>query len=500
MKDLDKAERGLAPAEPDWRGLFDASPFATLVFTPDLVLLHCNAAHTRNSGIPSERLAGQLMFEVFPKNPDAAGPDTEEAIRSSVARVLETGAPDEPPIQKHDLPREDGSFEPRYWRMIHSPLVSDGRIVAVRQDSWDVTGSVLETERQAALRRVAGIVAGVAFWELDPETDRIVRTPEFDVLFGFPARDPAGAERRFATYVARFHEDDRPMIEAAIADMMAEGVGAVRQFEYRIVRPEGAVRHAVVRAEVVDGPDGRPVLTGITLDLTELHAKEDRLSALVEEKEALLGEVNHRVKNSLQLVSAILSLEARRAGEADAGRLRSAAARVQSVAAVHAALYHGSDVRLVETGAHLRQFCDHLAESLGAQTRGIALVVDAEEIRLPAVQAIPLSLIVNELVANAFKHAFPEEPPEGAAVTVSLGRGTEDTYVLTVADNGRGTGTGAAVADSSTRDSAMGPQSGKEGGLGAQLVATLTRQIEGHVVQERKSGWSTRITFGSLPQ
>ena len=482
---------------PEWEDLFDASPFGTLVFTSDLTLLACNAAHTRSSGVPSAHLKGRYMFDVWPKNPNETGPDTEETIRASVARVMTTLRPDEPPIQKHDLPRPDGSFEPRYWRIMHSPVMRDGRVTAIRQDCWDVTASVLEAERQTALQRVAGTLAGVAFWEFDPSTDRVTCTPEMDVLFGFPTEDLTGDGRRFSTYFARIHEDDAPSIETAISELMAEGLGAVRQLEFRVIRPDGEVRQGLVRGEVVDGSERRPVITGITLDMTDLHAKEERLAALLDEKETLLGEVNHRVKNSLQLVGAILSLEARRASESQAARLRSAVSRVQSVAAVHSSLYHGRNVHSVEMGAHLRQFCAHLAESLGAAARGIALSVDANEVPLPAAKAVPVSLIVNELVTNAFKYAFPEEAPEGASVSVTLESDAEGTYALTVADNGGEVGTAGGLDDSSDKDGSTEPEQTTGSGLGGHLIATLGRQIGGHIVQERNGGWITRIEFGA---
>ena len=493
VRSLDERVRDDKDRTLDWKSILDASPFSTLIFTPDLVLLHCNAAHYRNSGVPSEDLRGRFMFDVFPKNPDGKGPDTEATIRSSVARVLETRALHEPPIQRHDLVTDDGGFEPRYWRIIHSPIVERGEIVAIRQDSWDVTASVLEAERQETVRRVAGSLAGIAFWELDVEADRIVHTPEFDLLFGFPLDDGAAKDRPFSTYAERFHEDDRQMIETAISDLMKEGVGAVREFEYKVVRPDGDIRHALVRGEVSLSDKAQPILAGITVDVSDLHDKEEKLTELVREKEALLDEVNHRVKNSLQLVSSILALEARKADEGESTRLQSAARRVQSVAAVHAALYQGQDVSTVEMGAHLREFSAHLADSLGAESRSIALVVDSDETRLDASEAISVALIVNELVTNAFKHAFPQEAPDGAQVAVSFRTEADGSHVLIVEDNGRMVGT-ALTGPSSPQEQHDRLAAGN--GLGMQLIATITRQLEAKVTQEQDRGWRTRIEFG----
>ena len=482
------------PLLPDWRAVFDASPIASLLFTPELVLLDCNEAHARVSGVSAEALRGRYMFDVFPKNPDAGGPDTEAVIRASIARAIAAGATDEPPIQKHDLPREGGGFEPRFWRIVHTPVTQDGAVVAIRQDSWDVTAAILATERQETLQRVAGHVAGIAFWELDVAADRIVRTPEFDVLFGFPPDDGTGKDRPFSTYAERFHADDRAMIDAAIDALMREGPGAVRQFGYRVVRPDGEVRHALVRGETTRGPRGRRLLAGITFDVTELHAKEARLAQLVEDKEALLGEVNHRVKNSLQLVSAILSMEARQAGPAESARLNSAAGRVQSVAAVHASLYQGHDVGRIEMGGHLRSFCARLADSLGAEARGIALEVDAGALPVSANRAIPLSLIVNELVTNSFKHARFD--PDGAPprVTVTLRRDDAGRIALTVSDNGTPAGTGQDCDKLSDIDVA-GPENVPPRGLGSKLIGALVRQIGGQLRQERDDGWTSCVEF-----
>jgi PAS domain S-box-containing protein len=479
----------------DWRAAFDASPIASLIFTPDLVLLHCNRAHAAASGVPAEQLRGRFMFDVFPKNPEADGPDTEAVIRGSVRRAMSTGATDEPPVQQHDLPRSDGGFERRYWRIVHTPVVQDGVVTAIRQDSWDVTGSVLADARHRSLQRVAGTLAGVAFWELDVEADRISGTPALDLLFGFPAGEGLLRDRPFSSYAARFHPEDRPMVERAVAELMAEGPGAVREIGYRVVRPDGAVRHARVRGETVVTDGGRRVLTGITFDVTDLHAKESRLATLLDEKEALLGEVSHRVKNSLQLVSAIISLEARRAGPGEGARLRSTASRVQSVASVHAMLYQGGDVANVDMGAHLRVFCARLADGFGAAARGISLVVEADEVPISADCAVPPALIVNELVANAFAHAA-FGPGAGGRVTVTLGRAPSGRVVLTVSDTGR-----AASGDPASQS---GPGFGIRGstirgttdaGLGSRLIEALVRQIGGSHSLERDLGWKTRIEF-----
>jgi two-component sensor histidine kinase len=246
---------------------------------------------------------------------------------------------------------------------------------------------------------------------------------------------------------------------------------------------------------------------GATVALVDI----DDERRLLDEKEVLLGEVNHRVKNSLQLVGAILSLQARGVEGEAAAVLRSASARVRAVAAVHASLYHDDDVRTMEFGDHLRRFCATLAESLGADARGIALDVEAEVVTLRTETAVPLSLIVNELVTNAFKFAFDADADADAdasradagapspRVRVSLCRDGEGRVAVEVSDNGAGRGTDEADGPFDGQPSQEGRSPARpfspSGGLGTTLVSTLARQLGATVTREQGNGWTVRIAF-----
>ncbi|MGR3433817.1 MAG: sensor histidine kinase [Shimia sp.] len=247
-------------------------------------------------------------------------------------------------------------------------------------------------------------------------------------------------------------------------------------------RGDGTMFWMRVIGEPVHDADGNRI--GATVALVDI----DEERRLLDEKEVLLGEVNHRVKNSLQIVSAILSMQARGVSGEGAEILQAASVRVRAVAAVHAALYHDDDVRTVEFGEHLRTFCTQLADGAGAADRGIALDVEAERVTLPAETAVPLSLIVNELVTNAFKYAFPLDADtmdgiEAPRVRVGLTRTGDGHIALEVSDNGRGSG----GHDGELTD---GP-----GGLGSTLVATLARQLHATVSREREDGWTVRLVF-----
>ena len=505
------------------RRTLDASPFATLVFDLDLRMLDSNAAHAVMSGVATADLQGRLIFDVFPKNPRQDGPDTEEIIRASVARMVERGGPDETPMQRHDLPRPDGAFEHRYWRMIHSPIRNDdGTIVAVRQDAWDVTATVEASQRAESVRRSAQTAAGVAFWEADLGRGTFKPSPELEAMFGYA---PGESEGQIARLLERIHPDDLPAVTDAIESLRAGPNRVPVQLEYRTLalgneavadettaaRGGGASddappreRHLIVRSEMLPAGEER-ILVGTAFDVTPLKRHERELAAALAQKETLLGEVNHRVKNSLQLVASILALGAR--GEADATareRLQEAADRVRAVASVHMALYHTDDVRSVPFAEHLRGFCAQLAAGAGLAERGIELVVDADEVDLATERAVALSVIVNELVTNSFKYAFPDTTASGTArVVVSLRRheGSDEdggrTLVLAVADNGgavRGdVPAPSAAATSGPPETNIAGPSGT--GLGTRLVTALARQVGARIEQSHDGGWTTRIVF-----
>lgn len=202
-------------------------------------------------------------------------------------------------------------------------------------------------------------------------------------------------------------------------------------------------------------------------DVTTRKELEAEREAALERKETLLREMNHRIKNSLGLVASLLELQARgQAERASQIELKEAAARVLTVAQLHEQLYKTDRVEMVEFGTYLERLASHLASSLARPGATRRIAVDAEPVVLPTDRVIPLALIVNELVTNAFKYAYPEDAP-GAEVRVGL-RTVSDGWVEVVVEDG-------GVGISGDFDPATSP------GLGMRLVTGLVRQLDGRL-------------------
>ena len=199
------------------------------------------------------------------------------------------------------------------------------------------------------------------------------------------------------------------------------------------------------------------------------------------EKEVLLKEVHHRVKNNLQVISSLLSLQSARisdAGVKDA--LRESQNRVRSMALIHEKLYQSSDLAQVDFAGYLRSLVNFLAQSYRQQADHVALDVQATSVRLDLETAIPCGLIVNELVSNSLKHAFPDG--RSGVVAVSLQPDEIGRWCLRVSDDGVG-----YVATPHTSRSS----------LGLSLVETLTAQLGGTITVSTEQGVTTSICFNA---
>jgi len=220
-------------------------------------------------------------------------------------------------------------------------------------------------------------------------------------------------------------------------------------------------------------------------DITEHKMAEDRLQASLQEKEVLLREIHHRVKNNMQVISSLLNLQSRHIQDPAVLEIfKESQRRIRSMALIHERLYQSSDLSRIEFSQYLRNLVTHLFHSYQVDSSRIQLRIEAEEVHLNINTAIPCGLIVNELVSNALKHAFPEG--RSGSLDLDLRRVTGDGYVLRVRDDGVGFPEKLDFRKTET--------------LGMQIVSTLVDQIEGRLALERRRGTGFTLEFNELPQ
>ena len=226
---------------------------------------------------------------------------------------------------------------------------------------------------------------------------------------------------------------------------------------------------------------GQPLFIGSVRDITERKRTDAALRASLAEKEVLMQEIHHRVKNNLQVVSALINMQQRRLAEGESrDALRECQNRIRSIALIHEQLYRTKDFTHVPFADYARSLATNIFQATGLSHSNIKLTVDIDAIALAVDQAVPCGLITNELITNALKHGIKAE--EQGTLHVALKTAPEGRVVLSVSDSGRGLPKG------------FDPRATKS--LGFQIVTTLAEQLHATLeISPQERGACISLTF-----
>jgi two-component sensor histidine kinase len=218
-----------------------------------------------------------------------------------------------------------------------------------------------------------------------------------------------------------------------------------------------------------------------------IKAREAELNESVSQKQMMLREIHHRVKNNLQTVTSLLNLYARiPRGEAIKQAFADVQTRINTLALVHRHLYESQDLREIDLAAFMSNLVRLIQDGSGVPTRRVRLKVDIPSITLSGDRAVPLALLTTEILTNAFKHAFPDH--RSGNIRVQMRADEDGRAVLTIADDGVGTAADAA----SMIGSAMGT-------MGQNLIRAFTRQLGGKLTASGPPGTTITLEFDLEP-
>ena len=220
-------------------------------------------------------------------------------------------------------------------------------------------------------------------------------------------------------------------------------------------------------------------LVCVASNISRQKDAEEMLLASLREKELLLKEVHHRVKNNLQVISSLLKLQAQELHDPKTARLfKESQGRVRSMALIHEQLYRSNDLARIDFAAYVEDLVGHLDRGLGNQAAAVGFRIDVQPLPLPLDLAIPCGMIVNELVSNALEHAFQDGHAGEIRVAFT---GDEDAYCLTVADNGKGMSEESIASEATS--------------LGLKVVRALVRQLHADLDVQHNGGTAFVIHF-----
>ncbi len=225
---------------------------------------------------------------------------------------------------------------------------------------------------------------------------------------------------------------------------------------------------------------GVTAVLGIARDITQRKRDEEQLKATLNEREVMLREIHHRVKNNMQIISSLLRLQSRSiTDEKTLEIFNESQSRIRSMALIHEKLYQSRDYSRVEFADYVRKTITHLFALYEIPADSISYKVEAEDVYLDIGRAIPCGLIINELVTNSLKHAFPGK--RKGEIIVRISKQDDARYRLTVKD------TGVGLPEDFDPD--------KQKTLGFQIIRDLVRQLEGSMRVKKEPGTEIIIQF-----
>lgn len=328
-------------------------------------------------------------------------------------------------------------------------------------------------ENESRLARVLD-ASGLGYWDWDMLTGVTVFSGKWAAMLGYEQEE---LEHKVETWLKLCHPKDKIRVEEAL-NRHFENTDNVYSVEHRLCAKDGTYKWILTEGSVMAWDDeGKPArMSGIHKDIHDKKLLEVTARRL-KENEILIQEVHHRVKNNLQIVSSLLSFQRSKIEEPEiAAEFDVTRGRVSAIALLHESLYQSNELDKVGLRRVITDLVRQIELAYGIDSNSIRFVINADDIMVDFEQAGPFALIVNELVVNAIKHAFPNGRKGEVRLRVSLDD-LESSLHLEVSDDG------------------MGIKSEKPEGrtsLGMSLVRRLTDQLNGEITQQIQSsgtGW-----------
>ena len=454
--------------------IINAIPAPIFFKNTSLVYTGCNTAFEEFIGLPVSEILGKTVFDV-------ASRDLAEIYDAMDRALLASGDTQEyaSKVRRFDGSLRDVIF---YKSCFKGPDGAVGGIVGVFLDVTELRRAQ-EAVREAEAFATGAINALDAHIAIFDENGTILSVNEAWRNFsrangGDDARTCEGANIFDAC--ASASGDDADTARAFTEGLRLVIQGAIDRFsmEYPCDSPD--VKRWFIGSVTRFAGAGPPRFVASHTNITERKLAEERIARSLEEKEVLLREIHHRVKNNLQVITSLIGLQSLEVtDESFRSAMRDIQARIKSMAVIHEQLYRSSDF----TAVNIREFVNTLAAGLfqnyALLQNRISIRPEIDDMKINLEQAVPCGLILNELLTNAMKHAFPNGT--SGEVLVRMRRSGTGEAVLTVKDSGIGLPEGFDPEDMNS--------------LGIRLVRILTRQLEGRLQARNDGGAEFTVTF-----
>lgn len=485
ITDLRHAEESLRASEERFRGVFEHSPIGMAIVSLDGRWLDVNGAICEILGYGEEELE-RLTFQ------DITHPDDLQQDLAYVEELI-AGKIRSYQMEKRYF-RKDGQI---VWVLLTVALMRDefNEPLHFLSQIMNITDRVHAAAKlQSTLALQSAILSSSNLSMIATDTDglivsfnraaqRMLQYSEQEVIgkqISTLIHDGDEMVRRAAKRGMEMGRSIEPGFEVLTAKPRE---GYADEHEWVYIRKDGTrfPVHLSMTA-IRDETGGITGFLGIASDIADRKQKEQAIAAALAEKEVLLKEVYHRVKNNLQVITSLINLQLRTLPEGPARTaLKESVGRVRAMALVHEKLYQSSNLSSIKLDGYIQDLCYQLGSAAAAAERGIRLIVEIMPIEIGLELAVPLGLLLNELISNSLKHGFPDGRP--GEIRISLARLDAASHLvrLEVADNGIGL---PPDLDIHTHPS-----------LGLKLANTLGAQMDAVFRLESENGTHASLIF-----
>jgi PAS domain S-box-containing protein len=438
--------------------------FVVDVLAGDFRFAGLNPAHERLTGLFSSQLKGKTPEEALP--PAVAG-----HVRQHYQDCADAG---------RTINYEEKLYlkdQDTWWITSLTPLKDeDGRIYRIVGSSINITA---QKHAQQMLELQAIIISNMAEGLcLIRESDAVIvyTNPKFQQLFGYDADELIGQPASMINY------EDQNTKSTAVYEALTANVKQHGEVIYEVqnIKKDGTPFWCQATTSVFEHPQYGTVFVSVQQDITDQKQTQEKITASLKEKEVLLQEIHHRVKNNLGIVSSLLQMQCRRTTDQEATTiLRDSQNRISSIALVHEKLYRSDDLANIDFAQYIPELTTHLFDSYNVNSSHIKLNIAVDDVSLDIETAIPCGLIINELISNALKYAFLHGCV--GEIYIKLCSQKNNSFSLIVRDNGVGLPENFDAKKAKT--------------LGMTLVQGLVKQLKGSLEINSDQGTEFKIYF-----
>ena len=374
-----------------------------------------------------------------------------------------------------------GENKKSYYETRFNPIIDENKkVIGVTAFAMDITDRKIAEQAlyEIQIRKDQAVKAGnVGLWDWDLKTNNVQYSTEWKNQIGYEDHE---IKNDFEEWQSRVHPDD---LDKAL-EVVNESIEKVRKghrSEFRFHHKDGSYRWILAQASIINDESGKPIrMLGSHVDITYRKQWEEQIKASLQEKETLLHEIHHRVKNNMQVINSLLKLQSNNIEDAKTKEiLKDSQSRVYAMSAVHETLHGSENLSEIDLKSYLSKITTSIFQTYSTDYQKIKLNNNVEEVPINLNQAYPIGLTINELISNSLKYAFPDE--RKGEINVNLKKQKKELE-LTVIDDGVGMPKDLDWKNSST--------------LGLKLVRTLVEnQLDGSIDLDTTNGTKFTIKF-----